>query len=197
MNIIRDETFYTPLFDRLFYTLLPHRIGAALSHGLAVELWNNLPEPWAEHREMVKAYERNGGRCGVGEFPSREPLAHLLDRTLTADKNTQGECVDISENSADSLLDRLRGKWRRPAAWQREDFEDIFQRPLGVVLREIKAHRYGTFSALAKLHGRKSSWVSVSLRWCLVREKLITHDEAQKKFNAWFPKSPTRKKGTR
>ncbi|MDE3052020.1 MAG: hypothetical protein KGJ48_19220, partial [Nitrospirota bacterium] len=184
--------------NNLFYIILTERITHSLLIPPASQLLANLPHPWPEHEALppmkpaplvwgAPRRPRGGGGVGGESNPIR-----ALSGTALNDHEDQRRVPDADQY--DTLLSGVRGRWRRPPAWQRDQFERITKQTLEQLLSGIKAKHWKTPTAMARQYGKLTSWVTTSLKYCFVREGLCSHEEA----DALFPKRkrPTQRKRT-
>ncbi|MBU6435360.1 MAG: hypothetical protein KGS09_13215 [Nitrospirae bacterium] len=179
--------------NNLFYILLTNRIIFALSIPPASQLLANLPDNWPEHAGLAPVKPAplvwGGGVVGGESNPIKSVADDLrtLSGTALNDHEDQRRIPDADQY--DTLLSGVRGRWRRPPTWQRDQFERITKQTLEQLLSSIRTKHWKTPTEMARQYGKLTSWVTTSLKFCFEREGLCSREE----FDALFPK---RKKAT-
>ncbi len=81
-----------------------------------------------------------------------------------------------------------------PKAWSRKAFETIFGRTLEEVWKEIQAGQWKTYTSLSTVYQRQPSWVSCSLKYCLLREQVI---QSREQFEQCFTRNKHKRGATK
>jgi hypothetical protein len=157
-------------------------------------LVKGLKHPWPEHEARLRAAESLLApavvpvvEVGAGKTGSSNPIRKAIEHAAEVAAMSDDDQQRIPDgDTVDTLLSSVRGRWRMPPPWSRESFESIFGERLEVTLGKIKVKTWTTPNMMAKPYRRQPSWITTSLRWCLVREGLLTSDDD---FLGWFPLS--------
>ena len=107
-----------------------------------------------------------------------------IDDNCPLTKGPHDDHIPDSEN--DPVLTMARGTWTLPPPLTRKDFESAKNGTLEEMLRLVQSKAFKTKAAMARHFGWKAYRVD-SLKYCLLREKLIATEAA---FNDHFRKSP-------
>lgn len=157
-------------------------LATVLCTGHAGRLLDALPAPWPEDTPSPTA------------TPYSDDLGQFL---LKGGPLVVGGSKAIPTAEHDTLLDSVRGRWRRPLTLQRKDFETTFASrerrvvPVEEVLADLRAGKFQTAASLARYYDKAHSWTG-SLKWFLLRNELLNNTGEWDKF---FPaaKKPKQK----
>jgi hypothetical protein len=145
-----------------------------------------LPDPWLDETPPPPPPRQ--------EIKPIEEIAFLLKGGPVV----IGGAYNIPTCDNDPLLASVsrRGRWQRPLALQRKDFETTFSMkerrvvPVEEVLIKLRAGHWPNKAALARYYGKLHSWTN-SFKWFLIRER---HLASTGEWDALFPKRPATKK---
>jgi hypothetical protein len=173
----------TQTINRFLTHELPGELANVLTTGENWKAMQALPDPWEEEPPHS---------APPPPLPPAEDTAWMIK----GGPLVVGGAAAIPTQDHDTLLDSLRGRWKRPLTLQRKDFEARFAMkerrvvPVEEVLADLRAGKHATVAAMARYFGKPSSWVG-SFMWFLIREKLVS-DTAT--FHGYFHKRPASKK---